>query len=142
MKKSERDEAPRFPISFHPSSNGEFEPRPVTERDQQAAAMYRRMIDEKSKRLGMTRRQFAESASGMVAALFVMNEMYGCSHSSPGVSPDGGASVDTGGSPDIAFSRDAGYDVPEDVSAADAAQAAADARYDVTQETIEDAARA
>lgn len=138
MKKSDRDESPEFPISFHPSSNGEFEPRPVTDRDRQAAAMYRQMVEDKSKRLGMTRREFAESTSGMVAALFVLNQVYGCSPSSKGRSPDGGG----GGAPDGGFSADAGYDVPRDVSAADANQAAADARYDVTNETIEDAAQA
>ena len=54
----------------------------------------------------------------MVGALFVMNQVYGCSTRRRHA---GGAG----------FSRDAGFDVPADVSAADAAQAAADARYDV-----------
>ena len=47
----------------------------------------------------MTRRQFTESAAGMVGALYVMNQAYGCSTPAPGP-PDGG------------FTRDAGYDVP------------------------------
>ena len=29
MKKSDSEREPRSPISFHPMSNGEFEPRPV-----------------------------------------------------------------------------------------------------------------
>src|SRR6266545_1033255 len=152
MKKSERehDDVPRWPLSFHPSSNGEFEPRPETDRDRRAAAMYHELIDEKSRRMGITRRQFAESASGMVAALFVLNEVYGCSSSgvaggdaaaggSRGGAGAGGAGQSGGAG---GFSRDAGFDVAQDVSAADAADAAADARYDVTGDSIEDTARA
>jgi hypothetical protein len=79
MKKSDRrdpaDERPASPISFHPSSNGEFEPRPVTQRDRRAAAMYREIVEQKARRLGMSRREFTESASGMVAALFVLNQV-------------------------------------------------------------------
>jgi predicted TIM-barrel fold metal-dependent hydrolase len=139
MKKSDREEPPRFPITFHPSSNGEFMPRAANERDRRGDALYRRLVDEKAKRLGMTRRQFAESASGMVGALFVMNEVYGCSGSKPSAA-DARAS-EVGGS-EAGFSPDAGYDVAEDVSAADAADAAADAGYDVTPEAVEDGAEA
>src|SRR5262245_53572086 len=107
MKKSDprdpSDEQPESPISFHPSSNGEFEPRPVTERDRRAAALYRDIVAEKSRRLGMSRREFTESASGMVAALFVLNEIYGCS-----ADPKSGAESGDSGR---GFSRDAGFDV-------------------------------
>ena len=116
MKKSDSEAEPRSPISFHPMSNGEFEPRPVDDRDRLAATLYRELVDEKAPRFGMTRRQFTESASGMVGALYVMNQAYGCS-----------SSAAAGGG----FSRDAGFDVPADVSADDADQAAMDARYDV-----------
>jgi predicted TIM-barrel fold metal-dependent hydrolase len=129
MKKSDAEMAPASPVSFHPSSNGEFEPRAVTDRDRRAAALYRRLVEEKSGRLGMTRRQFTESASGMVAALFVINQAYGCEQSTS--SPDGPG-----------FTRDAGFDVPDDVGARDAADAAADARYDVTEDSIDDAEQA
>lgn len=134
MKKSEREESFEFPISFHPSSNGEFEPPPVTERNRFAAALYGRLVADKATRMGMTRREFAESASGMVAALMVMNQTAACGGSggaSPGNAEGGGG-----------FSRDAGFDVPTDVSAAEAAGAAADARYDVTEDTIEDGGQA
>ena len=40
MKKSDLETRPESPISFHPSSNGEFEPRPVTDQDRRASAMY------------------------------------------------------------------------------------------------------
>src|SRR5262245_36983034 len=117
MKKSDSEPDPRSPVSFHPMSNGEFEPRPLDDRDVLAAKLYRRLVDDKAPRYGMTRRQFTESASGMIGALYVMNQAYGCSK---------GAS----------YTRDAGFDVPADVSAGDANQAAMDARYDVSQEAL------
>jgi uncharacterized protein len=157
MKKSApEDDRPESPISFHPSSNGEFEPRPVTDRDRRAAAMYRSLVEQKARRMGLTRREFAESASGMVAALFVLNQVYGCSSSGKtGAGGSGGSGTGSGGSGGGGsgtgggngsggaggFSRDAGFDVPGDVSASDAADAAADARYDVTEDAIEDAAQ-
>ena len=124
MKKSDSEAEPRSPISFHPMSNGEFEPRPVDDRDRLAAKLYRELVDEKSKRFGLTRRQFCESASGMLCALYVMNQAYGCSR--------GGASAG-----DAGFTRDAGYDVPADVTANDAAQAAMDTGYDIQQEALD-----
>lgn len=157
MKKSVPEQPPRSPISFHPSSNGEFEPRPVTDQDRRAAALYREIVDSKSRRMGITRREFTESASGMVAALFVMNQVYGCSSSNTTGRGTGGTpgSSGTGGSPGAGsggatgspggtggFSRDAGFDVPADVSPQDAADAARDARYDVDEASIEDASRA
>lgn len=126
-KKSERDVPVELPVTFRPSSNGEFEPPPPGERDRQAEEALRRLVDEKARRTGVTRRQFVESASGAAAALYVMNQAYGCSRT-PGA--DG-------------FTRDAGFDVPADVSANDAAQAASDARYDIAADALEneDAAR-
>jgi uncharacterized protein len=124
MKKSDSEAEPRSPISFHPMSNGEFEPRPVDDRDRLAAKLFRELVDEKSKRFGMTRRQFCESASGMLGALYVMNQAYGCS--------TGGASAG-----DAGFTQDAGFDVPADVSANDAAQAAMDTGYDIQQEALD-----
>jgi len=129
MKKSDLETRPESPLSFHPSSNGEFEPRPVTDEDRRASAMYQVLVDGKARRLGMTRREFVDSTSGMVAALFVVNQVYGCS-SSGVAGGDGG------------FSRDAGFDVPTDVSASDVVGGAADARYDVNDDAIDDAARA
>jgi uncharacterized protein len=160
MKKSEprdrADELPASPISFHPSSNGEFEPRPVTDRDRHAAAMYRDIVEAKARRLGMTRRAFTESASGMMAALVVLNQVYGCSSGSKSggsagaagggagaagaAGAAGGGGAGSGGA--AGFSRDAGFDVPHDVSAMDAAQANADAGYDASMEAVEDAALA
>ena len=131
MKKSDPERDPEAPISFLPVSNGEFEPPPATERDRRAEARYWRMVEEKARRLAMTRRQFAESAAGMVTALLVMNEVYGC-----------GESPGAGGGGQGGFTRDAGFDVERDVSAGDAAYADSQAGYDVHPDATEDVARA
>jgi predicted TIM-barrel fold metal-dependent hydrolase len=79
MGKKSAHEAPvRSPIPFHPQSNGEFIPRSPSRRDFDAAALFQRITEEKSKRLGISRREFAESACGTAAALFVINQVYGC----------------------------------------------------------------
>ena len=53
MKKSDLETRPESPISFHPSSNGEFEPRPVTDQERIGKAM---------QRLGITMGVFVVSA--------------------------------------------------------------------------------
>jgi predicted TIM-barrel fold metal-dependent hydrolase len=84
------------PIAFHPCSNGEYCPPPVSARDRKAEELFARIAEEKSRRLGITRRQFAESARGMAAALFVINQVYGCSDKDGGGS-GAGSSADPGG---------------------------------------------
>jgi uncharacterized protein len=121
-RKSDADKPLELPVSFRRGSNGEFEPPPVRERDLQAEEALKLLVDEKARRLGMNRRQFIESACGTAAGFYIINQAYGCS----GTSSGGG------------FSRDAGYDVPADVSPQDAARADADAGYDVTPDMLED----
>lgn len=86
-KKSQAEAPVESPIPFYPCSNGEYCPRPATARDRKAEEMFHHIVEEKHKRLGMTRRQFAESACGMAAALFVIDKIYGC----------GGSDMATGG---------------------------------------------
>jgi uncharacterized protein len=62
------------PIPFHPPSNGEFCPRPPTARGAVAERFWRRAVEDKHHRLGMTRREFAESACGMASALWALNQ--------------------------------------------------------------------
>lgn len=121
-RKSDPDAPLELPVSFRRGSNGEFEPPPLRARDLQAEEALRRLVDEKARRLGLTRRQFVESTCGTAAGLYVINQAYGCSSTPSGQG----------------FTRDAGFDVPADVSAADAAQANADARYDVGPDALED----
>lgn len=77
MRKSSPDEPLEPPIAFRPGSNGEFVPAPPTETDRRAGEEYRRVVDENSRRLGVSRRQFVTSACGTAAALLVIERAYG-----------------------------------------------------------------
>ncbi len=63
------------PIPFHPPSNGEFCPKPQSPRAQGAEALWRRCVEEKHRRLGMSRREFADSACGLASALWALNQV-------------------------------------------------------------------
>ena len=68
-------------------------PRPVTERDRVARELFARLVDEKSRRVGLSRRDFAQSVMGSATALFVINQVYGCpSNNAPS---DAGFDVDS-----------------------------------------------
>lgn len=90
MKKSETEVEPQSPITFRPCSNGEFCPREETATDRRAAAAFRELVEKQHRRLGLSRRAFAESACGMAAALLVINSVYGCNRDAQGyqVTPD------------------------------------------------------
>jgi predicted TIM-barrel fold metal-dependent hydrolase len=76
--------------------------------------MFARIVEEKHRRIGMSRREFVDSASGMAAALFVINQVYGCgttgeTHALQGSGPGGGS---VGGADGGVVGMDAaGYDV-------------------------------
>jgi predicted TIM-barrel fold metal-dependent hydrolase len=78
MRKSEPDSAIESPIPFRAGSNGEFAPLPETDMDRRAEAAYRALVDERARKLGVSRRDFVRSACGTTAALFVINQTYGC----------------------------------------------------------------
>lgn len=95
-KWSQRKSAPErslvAPISFAPPSNGEFCPRAPSAEARRMEALFWRIVGEKHRRLGLTRRQFVESACGMAAALSVINQV-ACGDgrgSGPGYAIDGG----------------------------------------------------
>jgi hypothetical protein len=86
--------------------------------------MYRRLVDEKSKRMGITRRRFIDSSCGMLAAFSVMDHVAGCgggvgATGAGGAGENGegaGGSAGSGSSPDAAAmaNQDGGYNVPKD----------------------------
>ncbi len=77
MRKSE-PELPILPsLDFHPPSNGEFCPTPPPALARRRWDLWRRIVEEKHRRLGITRREFASSACGTAATMFVMNQL-GC----------------------------------------------------------------
>lgn len=63
------------PFPFHAQSNGEFCPMPPTPQALLAESLWRRTVEEKHRRVGMNRRQFAESACGMASALWAINQV-------------------------------------------------------------------
>lgn len=116
-----RDEADVLaPAEFHPPSNGEFCPGPPSLASQQAERAWRALVEAKHKRLGMSRRQFAESACGHAAWLLAFNQI-ACGTST---------SSKNGGVPDAA-PFDVTPDMAEDRQLADAAMAVNDFIFDV-----------
>jgi uncharacterized protein len=96
MSKSAPEPELESPIRLGPESNGEVPPPPRTRIHDVAEELYRRVVEEKSRRLGISRRAFIESSCGTLAALWVINEVTGC---------DGGGGAGT---------PDSGYGVPPD----------------------------
>ncbi|MCG5052009.1 MAG: amidohydrolase [Myxococcales bacterium] len=119
-KKSRPVDPVQSPITFRPCANDEFHPFPYTERDHRAEAMFQSLVDEKASRLGISRRAFAQSACGSAAALFVFNQVYGCSEHGQTLRDP---------------TTDAGYDVSpammEDAAAAEDALAGDEFIFDV-----------
>lgn len=62
------------PLNFHAPSNGEFCPLPPSRRAVEAEQRWLAMVETKHRRLGMTRRAFANSSCGMAAALLAINQ--------------------------------------------------------------------
>jgi predicted TIM-barrel fold metal-dependent hydrolase len=77
------------PIPFATGSNGEFVPREPGERERRAEARFRELVDERSGKLGVSRRAFLDSMAGTATALFVIQELGGCGD-------DGGYPIDAG----------------------------------------------
>jgi hypothetical protein len=87
-----RSELPLLsPIDFHPPSNGEFMPRRPSPRAVETLQRWLLMVEEKHRRLGMTRRQFANSACGYAAALLAINQAACSSKRSETSNGSGGA---------------------------------------------------
>jgi uncharacterized protein len=82
MKKSDSDLPILPPIDFDPPSNGEYVPIGPTEVGRKRWELWKSIVEEKHRRLGMTRRQFAESACGTAAWLFTINQI-ACSSDGP-----------------------------------------------------------
>lgn len=67
----------RSPVPTQIVSNGEFNPLPQTARQQQVEGRIAELADENGRRLGMDRREFLKTSSGMAAAFLAMNHVYG-----------------------------------------------------------------
>jgi hypothetical protein len=92
VKKSLPDYPIESPIPFRTGSNGEFEPPALSKRDRIADESFHRLSAENAKRLGVSRRDFVSSTMGTATALWVINQIYGCSNAGE----DAGFNVDAG----------------------------------------------
>ena len=79
MERVEPAEQATFPspVPTQVVSNGEYNPLPQTENQKRVEARIVELADGYGRRLGMSRRKFLQSASGMAAAFLAMNEVYG-----------------------------------------------------------------
>jgi predicted TIM-barrel fold metal-dependent hydrolase len=71
-----KNEAP-LPIPARIASNEEFIPPPPTSQQEEYAARAYYLSDEAAKKLGMTRRDFLRTGSGMAAGLLALNQVFG-----------------------------------------------------------------
>src|SRR2546422_10204970 len=65
------------PIPTQNVSNGEYLPKPQTEKQQEVEARIKELADATSKKLGVSRREFLASSGGMAASFMAMHEVYG-----------------------------------------------------------------
>src|SRR6202171_4316917 len=65
------------PIPTQNVSNGEYLPKPQSEKQKQVEARIKELADAASKKLGVSRREFLASSGGMAASLMAMNDVYG-----------------------------------------------------------------
>lgn len=111
MKKSRADDLIESPIAFTPGSNGELAPIAATDDDRRATELFRQIVDANARRTGVSRRDFVRSSCGTAAALFVINQVYGCGGKGGTYDVDKTATVDR----DAACAKLAGNDFVFDV---------------------------
>lgn len=92
-KKSDPEFDPAPAIPFHNGSNGEFIPSPPGGSVERARRVYKEIVDDRSRRLGVSRRRFMASTCGAATTLYVANLLAGCGGSA-GSGVDGGFNVD------------------------------------------------
>lgn len=71
------DVADDYPVPTRSVSNGEFDPIPQTRAQREVERRLRAIADEQAPRLGLSRREFLRSGSGMAAAFLAMNGVFG-----------------------------------------------------------------
>jgi hypothetical protein len=79
VRKFERDQKKGVvsPVPTQMLSNEEFIPRPQNDRQKQVEHLIGDMAEQKSKKLGMERRQFMSTSMGMATCFAAMNKVYG-----------------------------------------------------------------
>jgi hypothetical protein len=87
------------PLDFDPPSNGEFVPLPPTEAGRRRRELWRDIVERQHRRLGVSQRDFAESACGVAAWLLAIQQIACDSRggSAGGSAPDAGLPSDASG---------------------------------------------
>src|SRR5215467_3124295 len=67
----------RSPVPTQMISNGEFNPMPQTLQQRQVEARIKELAAVSAGKLGLSRRRFLRTGSGMAAAFLAMNDVYG-----------------------------------------------------------------
>ncbi|MEE2674449.1 MAG: amidohydrolase family protein [Myxococcota bacterium] len=81
-------DTPETPFPFHSVSNGEWCPPAPNAKQRAAAKLYVAESEKRARRLGMTRREFMQTAAGTATAFMVLNTIHGLpSHASEAVLP-------------------------------------------------------
>src|SRR5437899_1123018 len=65
------------PVPTRMISNGEYMPHPQTDKQRHVEQRVKELADKAAKKLGISRRQFLGSASGLAASFLAMNEVFG-----------------------------------------------------------------
>ena len=65
------------PIPTQNVSNGEYLPKPQSEKQKEVEARIKQLADDAAKKLGVSRREFLHGSGGMAASLIAMNDVYG-----------------------------------------------------------------
>src|SRR5204862_6419983 len=65
------------PIPTQNVSNGEYLPKPQSEKQKQVEARIKEIADDAAKKLGVSRRDFLAGSGGMAASLIPMHDVYG-----------------------------------------------------------------
>ncbi len=65
------------PIPTQNISNGEYQPKPQSEKQKEVEARIKEYADGAAKKLGVSRRDFLVSSGGMAASFMAMNDVYG-----------------------------------------------------------------
>ena len=77
MRRDLDDEEVTVPFPMSPVSNGEWCPGPPTPRQQLAARLIAEETARRARRLGMSRRDFLQTAAGTATAFMVLNQVHG-----------------------------------------------------------------
>jgi len=67
----------RSPVPTQVISNGEFNPIPQTRQQRQVEERIKELADATAGKLGLSRRRFLRTGSGMAAAFLAMTDVYG-----------------------------------------------------------------